>query len=158
VARGERPALLQQADGLRPVQQIGREHHGQPRRPEQQQRAFEEDRHPTPPAERPRRRYTTRTTPRRKVAWPGPRSTKRPTELAMENAQTYREVIERLSPRQPQGESEEAVCRGEERLGRPFPRVLRDYYRFASHQELLNQAQDRLLAPAALVRTPGAVI
>jgi hypothetical protein len=76
----------------------------------------------------------------------------------MSVTESYRDVVERLYPRCPKGEPEEEVRRGEERLGRPFPRVLRGHYLFAGHRELLNQAQGRLLAPSCLRREGGAVI
>src|SRR5688500_10285285 len=76
----------------------------------------------------------------------------------MSVAETYRDVVERLYACLPAGEQEKEVRRGEERLGRPFPKVLREYYLFAGHRELLNRAQDRLLAPAELRRDGDAVI
>jgi hypothetical protein len=69
----------------------------------------------------------------------------------------YRDVIGRLFGR-PRGETAAEVRRGEELLGRPFPRVLREYYLFAGHREPCNRTQDRLLAPAAVFREAGALV
>ena len=71
---------------------------------------------------------------------------------------TYREAIERLYARRPQGEPEEEVRLAEERLGVALPKALRGYYLYAGHREPLNQAQDRLLAPATLRRAGSAVV
>src|SRR4051794_7330430 len=79
-------------------------------------------------------------------------------ESAMSEPETYRDVIGRLYAAAPQGETEEDVRRAEVLLGRPLPRVLRDYYLFAAHGEILNQAQDRLLAPPALRIAGGALV
>jgi hypothetical protein len=75
----------------------------------------------------------------------------------MSEPDSYREVIERLFGR-PHGETTEEVRHGEERLGRPLPKVLRDYFLFAGHQEPFNRTQDRLLAPTALFREAGALV
>lgn len=76
----------------------------------------------------------------------------------MSEPESYRDVIRRLYHRRPEAETAEDIRRGEELLGRPFPKALRDYYCFAGHREPFNRTQDRLLAPAAVFREAGALV
>jgi hypothetical protein len=76
----------------------------------------------------------------------------------MAEPETYRDVIHRFYGGGPRGATAEEICRGEQRLGRPFPRVLREYYLLTAHREPFNHAQDRLLAPDAVFREAGAVV
>jgi hypothetical protein len=76
----------------------------------------------------------------------------------MPPTETYQQAIVRLYGRRPAGEAAEEIQRGEERLGMPFPKALRDHYRFAGHKDPVNRTQDRLRAPTALFRSAGAVV